>query len=438
MNKKTIKDWTVLIYADGNNELEPDIWKSKIDAEKVGSSDNINIVMEIGRESRELARIIRPNERIPDDEDNDEENWSGVRRYYISNSQSKLIKDLGKHNMADPLNLYGFIKWGMENYESQRYMVVLASHGASFIAAMSDLSMDAPYMMGVPQMCKAINMIQNDIGKNIDILVMDMCYMNSIEIMYELGKKSENTVKNVLTYISEGPISGLPYDKLLDIVEENRDIDDTTTIIRKIINNLDMNLVGIEINHGKLKKIKNKINSLAYCYLSNEGYKDKNPYQLINDLDKKDIWYNHVLDVHDSFNKIIIDYNRNCINKKNILNIITHEMSFSNKNIAYIVLIYYSLSFGKNNYWLNVITSKSLTLNQNINKFNTQIRLKPFMLHPSGVLNQIYSLNINSRKEELEKILKKVFLFKKWNYNEINNKSKKQVQDLMKYKNSKI
>lgn len=28
------KEWTILIYANGNNELEPEIWESKLDAEK--------------------------------------------------------------------------------------------------------------------------------------------------------------------------------------------------------------------------------------------------------------------------------------------------------------------------------------------------------------------------------------------------------------------
>ncbi|MCM1989293.1 clostripain-related cysteine peptidase [Oceanirhabdus seepicola] len=428
MNRKNKKNWTILIYADGNNELEPEIWKSKIDAEKVGSSDNINVVMQIARESRELAKIIRPNEIIPE---NDEE-WVGVRRYYIMNTKSKLIKDLGKLNMADPHNLYDFIKWGMENYEAKHYMVVLASHGASFIAALSDLSMDAPYMMGVPQMCKALNMILEDVGHNIDILVMDMCYMNSIEIMYELGKKTKNTVKNVLTYISEGPISGLPYERLIDSIEEYSTTDDSLAIIRKIIDSIEMDLVAIEINHGKLKKIKNKVNSLAYCYLSNQGYKKKNPYELINSLDSSDPWYQYVIDVKESFEKIIINYKRISNNANNILNITTHEMFFSNKNIAYIVLIYYSLSFGKNNYWLNVITSKSLKLNQNIERVNTQVRLKPFVLHPTGLLSEIHAINIDLTKDELEKILNKLFVFKGWNYNEIEMKSKNQVKNLSK------
>lgn len=56
MKKTNIKQWTLLIYANGNNELEPEIWRSKLDAEKVGSSDNINVIMEIGREYPQLEK----------------------------------------------------------------------------------------------------------------------------------------------------------------------------------------------------------------------------------------------------------------------------------------------------------------------------------------------------------------------------------------------
>ncbi len=430
MNKKTIKDWTILIYADGNNELEPEIWQSKIDTEKVGSSDNTNVVMQIARESRELARIIRPNEIIPENE----EKWIGVRRYYILKSQSKLIKDLGKMNMADPNNLYDFIIWGMKNYPAKHYMVAIAGHGASFIAAISDLSQEGPYMMGMPQMCKVINMIYADTGYKIDILALDMCYMNSIEIMYELGKKKENTVKNVLTYINDGPINGLPYDKLIGCVEENSTIEDSNEIIRKIIEHIDMNLVGIKINHGKLKKIKNKTNSLAYCYLSNEGYKIKNPYHLINNSDENELWYKHVLDFQDSLNKIIIDYKRISNITNNILNITSYEMNPYNKNIAYLVLLYYSFGFSKNNYWLNAITSKTLKLNGSVNKFDTHVRLEPFMLHPKGFLNQIHANNLSLSEDELERILYTVFSYKKWNYNEIEVESKKQLATLIKHR----
>ena len=196
MSSNNIKGWTVLIYANGNNELEPEIWESKIDAEKSGSSENINVVMQIGRVPRHMVEIMRPKAPLPDEG----ENWTGVRRYYISNAGSELISDLGRINMADPRILYDFIKWGFESYPSKRRMLVVGGHGFSFVAIMTDFSQDVPYMMGVPQMCRTINAALKETGAALDILVLDACYMNSIEIIYELGKKKECPAKYVDLY----------------------------------------------------------------------------------------------------------------------------------------------------------------------------------------------------------------------------------------------
>lgn len=79
--KNTKKNWTILIYANGNNELEPEMYQTMTQAEKIGSSEEINVVMQLGRAPRELARILRPRESIP----NCYHHWTGVRppnRYF--------------------------------------------------------------------------------------------------------------------------------------------------------------------------------------------------------------------------------------------------------------------------------------------------------------------------------------------------------------------
>jgi len=95
-----VKKWTILIYADGNNEMIDVIYKNMLDCEKSGSNENVNVIMQIG--------LIDSNKAIGAN------TWIGVRRYYIRNPMSYLIEDLGKINMADPNNLYKFIEWGFK------------------------------------------------------------------------------------------------------------------------------------------------------------------------------------------------------------------------------------------------------------------------------------------------------------------------------------
>lgn len=425
MKKNSIKDWTVLIYADGNNELEPEIWKSKLAAEKTGSSDNINVIMQIGRESSELVKIIRPFDSIPEED----EHWTGVRRYYIQNSESILISDLGKINMADPHNLYNFIIWGIKTYPSKHFMLILAGHGFSYIAAMTDLSQDIPYVMGVPQMCKVLNMIQKDTGVKIDILVLDMCYMNTIEVLYELGKTEDHTVDNVLTYINDAPLDGLPYDKLLYSIEKYHTENNLFFIMKSIIDTINLNLVAIKINHGKLKKIKKILNKLACSYLNSEDYKTLTPYDILNHLNKDTHWYEYTLELQKNLKSLIIYYKNKSINNCNIIDIVTTEMLLSKDKINYLALVYYSLSFCKNNCWINVLTQKSLDTNSYLKIINTSIKLEPIIL-PRGVSQNIRAMNPSLKAEAIKLISHNLFAYKKWDNDNISNKLKNQINTL--------
>lgn len=46
--------------------------------------------------------------------------------------------------------------------------------------------------------------------------------MNLVEVMYELALQKPAAVKTVITYIEEGPMAGLPIDKLLRILANSK------------------------------------------------------------------------------------------------------------------------------------------------------------------------------------------------------------------------
>ncbi|MCF8011917.1 MAG: hypothetical protein K9L17_09995 [Clostridiales bacterium] len=119
-----ISSWTILIYANGNNELEPEMWKARLDAEKAGSNRDVNVLMQLGREDRQMVYILRPEDIIPAAS----KQWTGVRRYYIKKEKSILLDEMGNINMAHPKNLYYFLKWGIEHYPAHHYLVILGGH----------------------------------------------------------------------------------------------------------------------------------------------------------------------------------------------------------------------------------------------------------------------------------------------------------------------
>lgn len=390
-----LSNWTILIYANGNNELEPEIYESLLNCEKVGSNDDVKVIMQIGRANRKIAEIMRPNEIFT----KESEQWSGVRRYYISKSNSRLIQDLGKINMADPNNLYEFIKWGMESYPSQHYMVALGGHGISFVGNTTDLTQEIPYMMGTPEMCKAIDLIKDSMDVKIDILVLDMCYMNSIEIIYEFGKSKNNVVSNILTYIGEGPFKGLPYDTIIELIQNCSDFNNVEKILKDMINMLNLDTIAFQINHENLESIKSKFSKLAYCYLINKDEYKLNPFHLFTKTNPNYPWYNLINELNESLTSIIIHHKDNSNNKESLIKVICEELGS-------LINIYSKLAFTKNNYWINLLSNKKI--GDKVNYYNN-IDLKPMKLSKEGILYSILTTNPTLSIEKAESIINEIF-----------------------------
>ena len=393
-----MKDWTILIYANGNNEMEPEMHRSMLDCEKIGSSVNVNVIMQLARADRQIAEIMRPNKKFPK-EDN---KWIGVRRYYISKSTSILIDDIGKVNMAHPNTLYQFIKWGIENYPATHYMVILSGHGISFIGNMTDLTYEVPYIMGTPEMCKAIELIHENTNEKIDILVLDMCYMNSIEIIYEHGKSPVNGVKTILTYIGEGPFQGLPYDTLISIVQKCYSLDNLKQLIKEIIDNLNIDIIAFEVNHDKLEIIKTEFNDLAYCYLKNSDNYKIDSFSIFNKNDPAYPWYDLIEHLNKSLTSIIIHYKDVSNKEKSLIKVISEDLGS-------LINIYSKLAFAKDNYWTYLLCDKNI-----YDKLipSVQIDFKPMKLAKESILYSILSTNPNISNEEARLILNEMLTYR--------------------------
>lgn len=337
-----VKKWTILIYADGNNEMIDVIYKNMLDCEKSGSNENVDVIMQIG--------LIDSNKAIGAN------NWVGVRRYYIKSPMSYLIEDLGKINMADPNNLYKFIKWGLDNYKAEKYMLVLSDHGSNFIGCMTDLSLNVPYIMGIPEMIEAINSAGKSSKCEIDTLVLDMCYMNSVEIVYELSQDSKSAVKSMVTYISHAPYEGLPYDKFVSLVTSYCNIHDLNLFLKHLIENLNLSLTAYEINHEKLELIKNSFNDFAYLYIYSKNPPQHTLSDLIKNPNTESKFYDFIKKINEFLLSIVIYSNKDFKGIKNSIEIISED-------ITSLISFYFKLSFAKNNHWINLLTTDSLGFN---------------------------------------------------------------------------
>lgn len=180
-----VAKWTIMVYLDADNNLEGYGIQDFNEMEAVGSTRDVNIVVQIDRISGY---------------DYSNGNWTGARRYYITQDSdnsiinSQLVEDLGEVNMGDRNTLVDFVRWAHENYPAEHYMLVLWDHGSGWHKSMSATS---PIVKGVAwddtngndylsfssgEIGAALSQIKSMLGKNIDVLGVDVCLTGMWEV----------------------------------------------------------------------------------------------------------------------------------------------------------------------------------------------------------------------------------------------------------------
>jgi len=376
-----MKEWTVLIYANGNNELQPEMWQSKLSAQKVGSNKDVNVVMQLSQIDADLVRIIRPFHNYPDNA----VGWVGTKRLFLMGGLSIVLQDLGNINMADPAWLYDFIKWGMDNYPAKHYLLIVGGHSHQFIGALPDYSQDTPYIMGIPEMVQSINLACKSSKGTIDLLILDVCSFNSLEVIYEFGKKPNHAIQNIITYFNNGPLQGLPYDQITQTLRDNSSLNDLNHFIKLIIDKLEFDLIAINIDHDKLKIIKKSFHDLAACYLHCGKKPLNNLSELVYNANYNDPWYEYSIGLQKKLADIILYDSNNYFFKSKLIH-------FANVPIKDRVCLdgYCRLSFAVNNYWTYLLSRE--THFPSLYKAS-KIQLVPMNLTSVDVLTYIYIMN---------------------------------------------
>jgi len=181
--------WGVLIYACGNNDLEPEITRSVLDLFGRKQFAEVSVAVQLGRAPRKLISVLRPGfkKQCRDRE------WQGVRRFLLEGGSAARpltpAEDLGNLNMACPGSLCDFLTWSTRVIKAKQYMVILSGHGSGFIGSMADFTHGRPQVMGIPQMSKAFNKALKHTGGKISYLLMDACYMNLVENVHEFAQR---------------------------------------------------------------------------------------------------------------------------------------------------------------------------------------------------------------------------------------------------------
>jgi hypothetical protein len=199
--------WTVLVFLNAANSLEPYALPDMNEMEMVGSTESVNIVVQ-------LKRLSEP---------------TNCRRYYIRQDfntsviNSPVVQYMGSVDMGSPLTLSAFIEWGQMTYPADHYLLVVWDHGDGWRSR----ALESPVTRGISVDDVTHNYIHtNELGAAtqaatpLDIIAFDACLMQMAEVAYELRDSatmvvgSEENVANV----------GYPYDSILSPLTANPDL----------------------------------------------------------------------------------------------------------------------------------------------------------------------------------------------------------------------
>jgi hypothetical protein len=203
---KTPAEWTIMVFSNAKNDLERFLLSDINEMELIGSTDKVNIVVEVGRMSGY---------------DSSDGNWTGVRRYLIQKDSdmtkmgSKLVQEMGMTDMGDYKNLAAFGKWAKAAYPAKKYMLIVSNHGSGWekgvqrsVVENKGISYDeqSGNHINTPQLGQALR----EIG-GLDLFSTDACLMQMAEVVYEL--------KDSVTYIvgseETEPGDGYTYNDML-------------------------------------------------------------------------------------------------------------------------------------------------------------------------------------------------------------------------------
>ncbi|WP_433971870.1 clostripain-related cysteine peptidase [Tunturiibacter lichenicola] len=110
--------WTILIFMNGDNNLEPDALMNFGQLAKIGGNADVNVVVQ-------LDRIAKYAHTQPD--------WAQTLRFRVTKGMKPLpsnaMEDIGEANMGDPKVLSDFVTWGQSHFPAQHYMLIIWDHG---------------------------------------------------------------------------------------------------------------------------------------------------------------------------------------------------------------------------------------------------------------------------------------------------------------------
>ena len=211
--------WTFLVYMAGDNNLDGAALRDIAEMAKAGSTKDVHMLVQLDRIEDQKTRRFRITQ------------GGGFKK--------DCIETFSETNTGDPQILYSFAKWAVDNYPADRYALILWNHGSGWwedaksrAAGPAGNRPRRPlFRHAFPQAHRSIcyddtsggDALDNRelrvvlagicalLGRKIDLLGMDACLMNMVEVAYQL----RDSVQVIVGSEIEEPFDGWPYAEIL-------------------------------------------------------------------------------------------------------------------------------------------------------------------------------------------------------------------------------
>lgn len=222
------KPWTVLIHMAADNNLSSYAFWDLFELEALGSTKNLDIVVQLDLPGREGVRQyhIRKSDRAYS------ENWgpNDFRNTNVTELSSRLLRTLNEEvSVSEEKRVREFLSYGMKAFPSKKLMVVVWGHGEGWTAAtrarrnraggigMNDTT---GRYLSIPALKKALDAatLAARPGRVPDLLVTDACLMQMAEVVTEL----EDSARYLVGSSQNQDVLGIPYRALLGAMDSGR------------------------------------------------------------------------------------------------------------------------------------------------------------------------------------------------------------------------
>jgi PKD repeat protein len=249
--ESTTAKWTIMVYMAADNNLEYYGVQDLNELERIGSNEDINIVVQLDR---------NPESNINSGYTNSNGDWKDTRRFLVQHdedttefynyTENKDMWLIGEQNMADPDTFGDFLHWAVGNYSAEHYLLVLWDHGEGIFSdgrgssqnsgdsGSSDIiktqtrgicndETDGGWL-DLWEMGEVFSDIKKEYNTIFDIIAFDICWIGTFETAYELVPYADYFAASP----EEEPNPGWNYGRPISYLAENPDISPADLAVR--------------------------------------------------------------------------------------------------------------------------------------------------------------------------------------------------------------